>query len=120
MTYAKSAQELQVEALLQRFGVAQQGGGQLLTLAGPTTLYTPASGNLIRLKWLYLGSQTAATATEVTVKLGSTTVYVVPIVAGGIFAHASVREGAADGTLDVTLNPAANVYVDYELEEQVP
>ena len=120
MTYAKSAQELQVEALLQRFGVAQQGSGQLLTLAGPTTLYTPASGNLIRLKWLFLGTPSTATETVATVALGGTTVYVVPLIPGGIFAHASVREGAVDGTLTVTLAPAANVYVDYELEEQVP
>jgi len=120
MTYAKSAMEKQIDALLQRFGAVVAGGGQLATLAGPTTLYTPTSGNFIRLKWLYLGTASTATETVATIALGGVTTYVVPLIAGGIFAHASVREGAVDGVLAISLSPAANVYVDYELEEQGP
>lgn len=102
--------------LVKRFGRAEVDGAQVLS-SPSTTLYTPASGQAVRLKWIFLAIPEDGTATIATVKIGTGTRYIVPL---GVFMRTSIRDGLANEALSVELSPAATVYVNYELEEFAP
>lgn len=105
------------ETLRRRFG-ATSGLAQKVTTSGETVLVSPAAGNAVRLRWLYAAtSENNGQEVEVTVRLGGTVIYTFPLGAPGIFAHSSVRDGAVDADLTVTLNVAAPVYINLEYEE---
>ena len=95
----------------------QSGDGESISAAGSNTLHTPASGKKIRLRWIYLQATTGAVTA--TVKLGTSTLYVVSLSPNGVpvFSHSTSREGAADDTLTVTLDVAETVLTNFDLEE---
>lgn len=103
--------------ILKRFGVTQ-GSAQLINTSGDNTVVTPTSGKSIRLKWFSMAtSESNGAEVVVTVKLGSTVLYMWPMGAPAAFAHGSVREGGVNDPLVVNLSIARGVYVNYEFEE---
>lgn len=101
----------------KRFGVSS-GSAQTVSSSGDTTVYTPASGRHIRLKWIGLSSPSSNSASVlVTVKIGSITLYIWDMGAPGAFAHGTVREGAVNEVLKVNLSDAQTVRVNFDLEE---
>jgi hypothetical protein len=104
--------------LAKRFGLADVAGAEHVTT--DTTLHTPASGAAVRLRWIYLATPKGVGDTVVTVSLGATDHFIVPLPSPGVFMRTSIREGAADGALTVALSADTDVYVNYELEEFTP
>jgi hypothetical protein len=105
--------------LQSRFGVVT-GTPQTLSTSGDHDIYTPATGNRVRLKWLWLSSPEANTASVLaTVKWSGATgnIYLVDLGAPGAFAHGSVREGATDEKVVVNLDGAQTVRVNVDVEE---
>ncbi len=105
--------------LAARFG-AVTGSPVTVTAAGDTTVYTPAAGMRVRLKWVGLSSPSTNSApTTATVKWSGATgnVYRWSMGAPGAFAHGSVREGAVDEALVVNLSEAQSVFVNLDVEE---
>lgn len=91
-----------------------------ISATGPTTLYTPATGKKIRLKWLHLASSQDNSAEVVaTVKIGSDVIYVLPLGNPGAFAHSSIREASnANDLLTLTLSASGRaVYPNFDVEE---
>lgn len=91
-----------------------------VSVSGNTTVYTPAAGQRIRLKWIFLGTLDSNSANVVVgIKFGSsgTAFYTVPMGKPGAFAHGTVREGAANDPLVLNLSAAQPVYVSFDLEE---
>lgn len=107
--------------ITKRFGVVSLGAPSgVISVAGPTTLYTPTAGMKVRLKWIHLaGSQNNSAEVVATIKLGTVTVYIVPLSNPGVFSHASLREAVnANDLLTITLSPAGqNVYANFDVEE---
>ena len=105
--------------LEKRFGVVT-GIPIVLGSAGDHTVYQPAAGRHVRLKWFCIYSDPANAASCVaTLKwLGGSNIYIVPLPAGlGAFMHSSVREGVADAILTLNLSGAQTVYVNLDVEE---
>lgn len=105
--------------LQSRFGVVR-GTPQTLTTSGDHTVYTPASGKRIRLKWLWLSTPSTNSASVLAVaKWGGASgdIYFVDLGAPGAFGHSSVREGEVDETLVVNLDGAQTVRVNLDVEE---
>jgi hypothetical protein len=101
----------------KRFGLAV-GSPQLVNTIGTTTLYTPASGNRINLKWIAIATPDTNTATVIaTITLGGVDIYMWPLPAPGAFMHSSIRMGNIDGILTITLTGAQDVYVNIDIEE---
>lgn len=108
---------VQDATVTKRFGVSG-GSPTTCTTTAATTLYTPASGKSIRLKWLGLSSPDSnSSSTLVTVRIGSTVIYLWDMGAPGAFAHGSVREGAADETLTLSMSVAQTVHANIDVEE---
>lgn len=106
-----------VPEITARFGLAL-GSPLKITSAGLTTIYTPAAGKKIRLKWLALATPDTNSATVIaTITLDGTDIYMWPLGAPGAFMHSSVREGGKDGILTITLSAAQEVYVNLDVEE---
>lgn len=95
--------------------------GAVELTSGTTTVYTPATGNRLRLRWLSLSSLSSATECLVTVKFGTQVVYLWALPAPGAFSRTSAREANnADDALTVTLSAPSTVELNYEVEELVP
>ena len=85
----------------------------LVTNAGDTTLYTPAAGKKIRLRWSYaLNDPAALTPARITIKLGSQVEYITYGVSKSL-----VDTGPINGALIVNLSAAGNVACTFRLEE---
>lgn len=94
------------------------GSPVTISASGATTVYTPSSGKRVRLYWVGLSSPSSNTGTvTATVSLGGSAIYVWDMGAPGAFAHKSVREGPADGTITVTLSGSQTVHVNLDLED---
>lgn len=85
----------------------------LVTAVGDTTLYTPAAGKRIRLRWAYaLNDPASNTPARITIKLGTQVKYLTY----GI-SKKQVDTGPIDGALMVNLSQAGNVAVTFRIEE---
>ena len=94
------------------------GAPVVVNSIGTTTIYTPSAGKSIKLKWFAMASSDTNTATVIaTVTLGDNDIYIWPMCSPGAFMHSSIREGAPDGILTVTLSAAQTVYVNIDVEE---
>jgi len=84
-----------------------------VTASGPTTIYTPASGRLIRLRWIYAINDPGSSASPlIRVFLGAQEYY-------RVFALSKRQaiSGAIDAPLIINLSEAAEVAVTAILEE---
>jgi hypothetical protein len=104
--------------LQSRFGVSS-GSAQAVSSPGDTTIYTPASGKRVRLKWIGLSSPAANTAeTVVSIRFGSgTPFYIWNMGAPGALGHGTCREGGVDEPLNVSLTTGQTVYVNFDVED---
>lgn len=94
------------------------GSPATVAASGSTVVYTPASGKSIRLKWIGLSSPSTNTAVNlVDVVLSGTTIYRWDMGFPGAFAHGTVREGSANGTLSVSCSNAQPLHVNFDVEE---
>jgi hypothetical protein len=116
--YPQYVSNVQDQTVDKRFGVVS-GTPQTVSLAGDTTIYTPAAGHRVRLKWVGLSSPSTNTATVIaTVKWSDgTLIYIWDLGAPGAFAHSSVREGAVDASLVVTLSGSQTIRFNLDVEE---
>lgn len=116
--YPSYVENVQAATLDKRFGVVASAP-VTASASGDTTLYTPATGYRIRLKWLGMASPAANTAEVLAIIKwgGGTEIYRWPMGNPGAFAHGSVREGAVNETLKINLSDAQNVYVNLDIEE---
>lgn len=81
--------------------------------AGDTTVYTPAAGKSIRLRWIYaINDPTASTAPVISVKLGTTEIY-------RVYALSKRQKvtGPVNGQLIINLSVPGNVQVTALIEE---
>lgn len=81
--------------------------------AGDTTIYTPASGKRIRLRWIYaINDPTSSSAPIISVKLGATEIY-------RVYALSKRQKvtGPIDGQLIINLSAPGNVQVTALIEE---
>lgn len=110
---------IQFQDITKRFGVVSLGLPQKVTAVGLTSIYTPAAGKKIRLKWFAMASPDTNTASVIaTVALAGVDIYIWPMGAPGAFMHSSVREGITDGELTITLSEAGqDIYVNMDIEE---
>jgi hypothetical protein len=84
-----------------------------VTATGDTTIYTPAPGNAVRLRWIYaINDPTATSAPLISVRLGAVEVYRV-----WALSKRQRVTGPADGPLVVNLAGGGNVAVTALLEE---
>lgn len=84
-----------------------------VTSSGDTTVYTPAAGKKVRLRWIYaINDPTSTTAPLIKIKLGATEIYRV-----WALSKRQVVTGPVDGALTVNLSVAGNVAVTALLEE---
>jgi hypothetical protein len=84
-----------------------------VTASGPTTIYTPAAGKLIRLRWIYAINDPGSSASPlIRVFLGAQEYY-------RVFALSKRQaiSGPIDGPLIINLSEAAEVAVTAILEE---
>jgi hypothetical protein len=84
-----------------------------VTASGPTTIYTPTAGKLIRLRWIYAINDPGSSASPlIRVFLGAQEYY-------RVFALSKrqVISGAIDAPLIINLSEAAEVAVTAILEE---
>ena len=84
-----------------------------VTASGPTTIYTPTAGKLIRLRWIYAINDPGSSASPlIRVVLGAQEYY-------RVFALSKrqVVSGPIDGPLIINLSEAAEVAVTAILEE---
>ena len=84
-----------------------------VTASGPTTIYTPAAGRLIRLRWIYAINDPGSSASPlIRVFLGAQEYY-------RVFALSKRQaiSGAIDAPLIINLSEAAEVAVTAILEE---
>lgn len=99
-------------------GTGSNGSSKLVTLIGDTTLYTPAAGKAIRLKWFNVSvSSLNGSEVLVTVKFGGAILWQEYLAPGAIFQRSVSRESAADGTLVINLSVAANCTANYDIVE---
>lgn len=109
--------EAALDLVANRFSPSQ-GEAVTVSASGPTDVYTPASGQRVRLKWVGLStSENNGAETIVTVKLGDVECYKWAMGVPGAFAHGVVREGGVDESLTVVLSNAQTVYVNFDVEE---
>ena len=84
-----------------------------VTASGSTTIYTPAAGKRIRLRWFYAINDPGSTASPlVRVYLGATEIFRVYAIS-----KRQLVLGPVDGALTVELSEAAEVAVTALLEE---
>lgn len=101
----------------KRFGPAL-GSPVLVNTSGTTTIYTPAAGKSIRLKWMTIVTPASNTAEVIVqVVLSGKLIYWLPFTNPFAFSHSSVREGMSDGTLDVILSVNQSVYFNIDVQE---
>lgn len=84
-----------------------------VSASGSTTVYTPASGRRIRLRWIYaINDPSSATAPLIKVFLGASEKYRVYALS-----KRQLVTGPVDGALTIDLSAAGNVAVTALLEE---
>lgn len=84
-----------------------------VTASGSTTVYTPASGRRVRLRWIYAINDPDSTATPlIKVLLGAQEKYRVYALS-----KRQMTTGPVDGALIINLSEAASVAVTALLEE---
>ena len=84
-----------------------------VTAAGDTTIYTPATGKRVRLRWVYaINDPSSATPARITIKLGGVVKYIVY----GL-SKRQVDTGPIDGALVINLSQAGNVACTFRIEE---
>lgn len=84
-----------------------------VTASGDTTLYTPAAGKRLRLRWVYAINDPASTAAPlIKVFLGASEVYRVYALS-----KRQLVVGPVNGALKINLSVAASVAVTVLLEE---
>ena len=84
-----------------------------VTASGDTTIYTPASGKRVRLRWLYAINDPGSSASPlIKIFLGAQEKYRVYAVS-----KRQLTTGPIDGPLIVNLSEAAEVAVTFLLEE---
>lgn len=84
-----------------------------VTASGNTTVYTPAAGKAIRLRWIYaINDPTANTAPLIKISLGGQEIY-----RAWALSKRQRITGPVDGPLVINLSTAANVAVTAVLEE---
>ena len=109
---------IEVPEITKRFGAVSKGTPQLVNSSGTTTIYTPAVGNRIRLKWFGMASPDTNDGTVIaTLALGANNIYIWPMGAPGAFMHSSVREGDYNETLTITLSGSQDVFLNMDIEE---
>ncbi len=107
-----------LDSTLQARWKASTGGPTLVSVTASTPIYVPAAGKRPRLKWLYAATpDDSGLNTIVTVKIGTSTIYQFPIGAPGVFAHGSIREGAINEQITVTMTNARPVYFNLDCED---
>jgi len=85
----------------------------LVTAAGDTTVFSPAVGKRIRLRWTYaLNDPASANPARITIRLGAQTKYITY----GI-SKKQVDTGPINGALIVNLSQAGNVACTFRIEE---
>lgn len=91
---------------------------QVVSAAGDTTLYTPASGKKVRLHWVFMSaSQDNNVEVLAKIKLGSTVVYSTYLGNPGAFGHRETVEGAVNEVLKINLSAAESVAVNWTVTE---
>jgi hypothetical protein len=93
-----------------------------ISASGDNTVYTPAAGKSIRLKWLYLATLDSNSANVVakvrfSTQTNAQAFYTAVMGKPGIFSHRTVREGAINDTLIINLSTGQPVYVSFDVEE---
>lgn len=84
-----------------------------VTAAGPTTVYTPAAGKRIRLRWITcINDPFAEVSTKISVYLGAQGVY-----SNWVISKRQYVTGPVDGPLIVDLSNAGDVAVNAMIEE---
>lgn len=84
-----------------------------VTSSGETTLYTPASGNRLRVRWVYAINDPGSTASPlIKILLGSQEIFRVYALS-----KRQLVTGPVDGALKIDLSEAAEVAVTVLLEE---
>lgn len=84
-----------------------------VTASGPTTIYTPASGKLVRLRWIYaVNDPSASTSPLIKIKLGGNEYFR----AYALSKRQNVS-GPINGPLIIDLSAAGSVAVTAILEE---
>jgi hypothetical protein len=84
-----------------------------VTSSGTTTVYTPAAGRRVRLRWIYaLADPNGSSAPLIRVSLGAREVYRVYALS-----KRQLVTGPVNGALTIDLSTAANVAVTAILEE---
>lgn len=84
-----------------------------VTASGDTTIYVPATGKAIRLRWIYaINDPAATTSTLIKVRLGATELYRV-----WALSKRQVVTGAVDAPLIINLSNTGTVAVTVLLEE---
>jgi hypothetical protein len=84
-----------------------------VTASGPTTVYTPAAGKRVRLRWVYaLADPNGSSAPLIRVSLGAREIY-------RVYALSKRQQvtGPVNGALVIDLSTAASVAVTAILEE---
>jgi hypothetical protein len=84
-----------------------------VTVSGPTTVYTPAAGKRVRLRWIYaLADPNGSSAPLIRVSLGAREIY-------RVYALSKRQQvtGPVNGALVIDLSTAASVAVTAILEE---
>lgn len=105
------------DTLEKKFG-APQGSAVAITTSGDHDVVTPTSTKSLRLKWVGISApETNSAEVIVTVKLGTSVLYMWALGPSCGFAHGSVREGGVDEPLTVNLSSGQTVYFNYEFEE---
>jgi hypothetical protein len=87
-----------------------------VTASGPTTIYTPATGKLLRLRWIYAVSDPGSTSPLIRVFLGGTASKY-EIFRVYALSKRQTISGPIDGPLIVDLSVAGSVAVTAILEE---
>lgn len=84
-----------------------------VTASGSTTVYTPAAGRRIRLRWVYaISDPSSATSPLIKVSLGATELYRVYALS-----KRQLATGPTDGALIINLSAAGSVAVTALIEE---
>ncbi len=84
-----------------------------VTASGDNTIYTPASGKKVRLRWIYaINEPTAATSPLMKIRLGANEIYRV-----WALSKRQMKTGPTNGALIVNLSATGNVAVTAILEE---
>jgi hypothetical protein len=84
-----------------------------VTAAGPTTVYTPAAGKRVRLRWVYaINDPSLSTAPLIKVSLGANELYRVYALS-----KRQLVTGPVDGALIIDLSAVGSVAVTALIEE---